>query len=109
VTKSFENGTIFFEQVLNAVFFKYDQDKRNQLKILSQNDEIQIIAIDQNDVQYLLGQVNGMYLSGGSAATGTAFGDRNGFEFIFTGQEQEPARVISGTLASVYTGVSIVG
>jgi hypothetical protein len=109
VTKSFENGTIFFEQVLNAVFFKYDQDKRNQLKILSQNDEIQIIAIDQNDVQYLLGQVNHMYLSGGSAATGTAFGDRNGFEFIFTGQEQEPARVISGTLASVYTGVTIVG
>ncbi len=109
VTKSFENGTIYFEQVLNAVFFKYDQDKRNQLKILSQNDQIQIIAIDQNDVQYLLGQVNGMYLSGGSAATGTAFGDRNGFEFIFTGQEQEPARVISGALSSVYAGVTIVG
>jgi len=50
-----------------------------------------------------------MYLSGGSAATGTAFGDRNGFEFIFTGSEQEPARVISGTLASVYSGVTIVG
>jgi len=109
VTKSFENGTIYFEQVLNAVFFKYDQDKRNQLKILSQNDQIQIIAIDQNDVQYLLGQVNGMYLSGGSAATGTAFGDRNGFEFIFTGQEQEPARVISGALSSVYAGATIVG
>jgi len=109
VTKSFENGTIFFEQVLTTVFFKYDQDKRNQLKILSQNDEIQIIAIDQNDVQYLLGQVNGMYLSGGDASTGTAFGDKNGFSFIFTGQEQEPARVISGTLSSVYAGVTIVG
>jgi len=109
VTKSFENGTIFFEQVLTAVFFKYDQDKRNQVKILSQNDAIQIIAIDQNDVQYYLGQVNGMYLSGGSAATGTALGDRNGFELIFTGQEQEPARVISGALASVFTGATIVG
>jgi hypothetical protein len=109
VTKSFENGTIYFEQVLTAVFFKYDQDKRNQVKILSQNDQIQIIAIDQNDVQYYLGQVNGMYLSGGSAATGTALGDRNGFELIFTGQEQEPARVISGTLASVFTGATIVG
>jgi len=109
VTKSFENGTIFFEQVLTAILFKYDQDKRNQLKVLSQNDDIQIIAIDQNDVQYLLGQVNGMYLSGGSAATGTAFGDRNGFELIFTGQEHEPARVIDGSLASVFTGASIVG
>jgi hypothetical protein len=109
VTKSFENGTIYFEQVLTAVFFKYDQEKRNQVKILSQNDAIQIIAIDQNDVQYYLGQVNGMYLSGGSAATGTAYGDRNGFELTFTGQEQEPARVISGALASVFAGATIVG
>jgi hypothetical protein len=79
------------------------------LKILSQNDQIQIVAIDQNDVQYLLGQVNGLYLSGGSAATGTAFGDRNGYELIFTGAEQEPARVIDGTLASVFAGASISG
>lgn len=107
-TKNFENGTIYFEQVLTAIMYKYDQDKRNQLKVLSQNDNIQIVAVDQNDVQYLLGQINGMYLSGGSAATGTAFGDRNGFEMIFTGQEHEPARVIEGALASVFSGATIV-
>jgi hypothetical protein len=50
-----------------------------------------------------------MYLSGGSAATGTAFGDRNGFEMIFTGQEHEPANVIDGALATVFAGASIVG
>lgn len=109
VTKSFENGTIYFEQVLTAVFFKYDQDKRNQLKILSQNDQIQIIAVDQNDVQYYLGQTNGMYLSGGSAATGTAYGDRNGFEMVFTGQEPVPASVIEGALATVFSGATING
>jgi hypothetical protein len=108
-TKNFENGTIYWEQVLTAVFFKYDQDKRNQLKILGQNDELQIIGIDQNDVQYFLGQTNGMYLSGGSAATGTAYGDRNGFEMIFSSQEPTPANVIQGALASVFTGASIVG
>lgn len=105
-TKNFENGTIFWEQVLTAVLFKYDQDKRNQLLLLGQNDKIQIIAVDQNDTNYYLGQVNGMYLSGGSAATGTAFGDRNGFELIFTGQEAEPANTIvpvspSTTLAAL--------
>jgi hypothetical protein len=93
-TKNFENGTIFWEQVLTAILYKYDQDKRNQLLVLGQNDKIQIIAVDQNDVNYYLGQVNGMYLSGGSAATGTAFGDRNGFELIFTGQEADPANTI---------------
>ena len=50
-----------------------------------------------------------MYLSGGSAATGTAYGDRNGYEMIFTGQEHEPANTISGALATVFTGASIVG
>jgi hypothetical protein len=102
-TKNFENGTIYWEQVLTAVLYKYDQDKRNQLLVLGQNDQTQIIAIDQNDTQYYLGQVNGLYLSGGSAATGTAFGDRNGFELIFTGQEAEPANVISGVLSSIFT------
>lgn len=101
-TKNFENGTIYWEQVLTAVLFKYDQDKRNQLLVLGQNDKIQIVAVDQNDVAYYLGQVNGMYLSGGSAATGTAFGDRNGFELIFTGQEAAPANVVSGTLSTIF-------
>jgi hypothetical protein len=101
-TKNFENGTIYWEQVLTAVLYKYDQLKRNQLLVLGQNDQIEIIAIDQNDTQYYLGQVNGMYLSGGSAATGTAFGDRNGFELIFTGQEAAPANTVSGTLSSIF-------
>ena len=101
-TKNFENGTIYWEQVLTAVLYKYDQDKRNQLLVLGQNDQIQIVAVDQNDVNYYLGQVNGMYLSGGSAATGTAFGDRNGFELIFTGQEAAPANVVSGTLSTIF-------
>jgi hypothetical protein len=93
-TKSFENGTIFYEQVLTAVLYRYSQEKRNQLLVLGQNDNIKIIAQDQNDVFYLLGEVNGMYLSGGAGATGTAFGDRNGFEMIFTGQEHTPANTI---------------
>jgi hypothetical protein len=43
-----------------------------------------------------------LYLSGGSAATGTAFGDRNGFELIWTGQESSPANVVSGVLSSIF-------
>ena len=108
-TKSFENGTVYWEQVLVAVFYKYDQDKRNQLLILGQNDNLQIIAVDQNDTQYMVGQVNGMYLSAGVAGTGTALGDRNGFELTFSGQEPVPARVIEGALGTVFAGATIVG
>ena len=109
VTKSYENGTVYFEQILEVVLFKYDQEKRDKMKVLAQNDNLQIIAIDQNDVQYLLGQVNFSYLSGGAATSGLALGDRNGFSLTFTAQEAEPARVITGTLASVFSGATISG
>ena len=93
----------------------------NQIKILSQNDQIEIVAIDQNNTFYYLGQVNGMYLSGGDASTGTAYGDRNGFTLTFTGQENTPANTIlsvsldeqtataNAVLASVFTGVTVTG
>jgi hypothetical protein len=119
-TKSYENGTVYWEQVLTAVLFKYDQEKRNQLKVLGQNDNLQILVIDQNDTVYVMGQVNYSYLSGGDANTGLALGDRNGFNMIFTAQENEPSRVLeapagySGTtpealIAAVYTSSTIVG
>jgi len=108
VQKNFENGSIFFNQVVTAVFYKYDQDKRNLLKILSQNDQIQMIAVDQNDVQYWLGEKNGLYLSGGDANSGATFADGNKFNFIFTGNEPEPANVIDGQLSTVFAGAAIV-
>jgi hypothetical protein len=121
VQKNFENGTIYFEQVLTAILFRYSQEKRDQLKVLSQNDQIQIIAVDQNNTYYLLGQVHGMYLSGGNAGTGTAYSDRNGFEMIFTGQEHEPANTLLSTsldeqtataeavIASIFPAATVVG
>lgn len=118
ITKSYENGTVYFEQLLEASFYKYDQQKRNELKVLSQNDNLQIIVIDQNNTYYLMGQVNFSYLSGGSAATGLALGDKNGFSFTFTAQEFEPSRTLESAvdpnsfnayLASIFTGATING
>ena len=103
ITKNYENGSIFFEQDLKAVFYKYDQQKRNEVKILSQNDNLQIIAEDQNGVLYLLGQENGMYLSGGTAASGQNFADKNGYDLEFKGMEKVPANVINGTLSALAT------
>jgi len=108
-TKSFANSSVYWEQVLTAVAFKYDQDKRNLLKILGQNDDLKIIAIDQNGTQVMLGQSNGMYLSGGDANSGTAIGDGSKFTYVFTGQEPEPAPVVEGALATVFSGFTISG
>ena len=109
IQKSFENGTVFYEQLLEAVMFKYDADKRLIIENLAQKDNLQVIAIDQNDTQVMLGQVRGMYVSAGALTSGLALGDRNGMNFTLSGAENVPARVISGTLASVFSGASFVG
>jgi hypothetical protein len=108
IQKSFENGTVFFEQVLEAVMFKYDADKRLLIQNLAQKDNLQVIAVDQNNTYYMLGQVRGMYVSAGAATTGLALGDRNGANLTFTGQEPVPSRVIDAStdaeLAALLTG-----
>jgi hypothetical protein len=96
-------------QELVISLYKYDTEKRNKLKVLSQNDTLQIIAIDQNGVQYLLGQTNYSFLSAGDATSGQNLGDKNGFSMTFQSQEPEPARVIEGALATVFTGATIEG
>ena len=119
-TKNYENGTVYFEQVLTAVLNKMDAEKRNQLKLLSQNDTLQILVVDQNDNVYVMGQINFSYLSGGDANTGLALADRNGMTLVFTAQEQEPSRLLaapagySGStpealIAAVFTQSTIVG
>lgn len=109
ITKSFENGSLFFLQELLAVFYKYDQAKANLLYSMAQNDELQVIAIDQNDTQYYLGEENGLFISAGTMGTGVNVADRNGIEITLQGQEPLPARVISGALATVFTGFTISG
>ena len=105
---SLENGTTFFEQVTTAVFNKIDQDKRNQLKLLATNRQIVMFVEDNNStIYYLGGDFNGGFLSAGSAETGTAFGDRNGYSVSVTTYSDEPMTTLADTLANVVTGITI--
>ena len=104
ITKNYENGSLFYDNELKVRFYKYDATKRDQVRVLAQNDKLKIIAVDQNDVQYYLGSANGMYLSAGTAQTGTQFADGNTWEITFKGMEPELARVIDGVLSSVWNG-----
>lgn len=108
IQKSFENGTVFYEQVLEAVMYKYDASKRLIIEALSQKDNLQVIAVDQNGTQVMLGEVRGMFVSAGALTSGLALGDRNGISFSLTGQEPVPGRVITGALATVFSGATFV-
>jgi len=117
ITATPENGTIFYNQTLAAVFFKMKQAVRNQVNTLAQNPNLKVIVqtnngtIDGSGAFFLMGQTNGAQLLSGTSQTGTAFGDLNGYNLTFSGQEPFPAsEVEAGTTADpnqndVFSGV----
>jgi hypothetical protein len=104
-----ENGTIVYNQSLNAVFFKMQTATRNQIKVLAQNPNLKIVLETQNGSTngnarwFLMGQVNGAQLLSGTGQTGTAFSDLNGYNLVFSGNEPNPASEISGS-ATTFSG-----
>jgi len=108
-----ENGTVFYEQTVNAVFFKLQSSTRNQIRVLAKNPDLKVIVETNNGSEdgvgkyWLLGENNGMQLLSGTGATGTAFGDLNGYTLAFTGQEPEPASEISGSLVGALDGITL--
>mgnify|MGYP003625548970 CR=1 FL=1 len=108
-----ENGTVFYEQTVNAVFFKLQSSTRNQVKVLAQNPNLKVIVETNNGSEdgvgkyWLLGEDNGMQLLSGTGATGTAFGDLSGYTLAFTGQEPNPSSEISGSLTGALSGITL--
>jgi hypothetical protein len=45
-----------------------------------------------------MGLENGVYLTTGTSATGTAMGDLNGMTLTFTSMEKDPIVVFTGTV-----------
>lgn len=114
INANVENGTIFYEQTVNAPFHKMQSATRNQVRVLAKNPDIKVVVETNNGSEdgvgtlFLLGQSRGLSLSGGQGQTGTAFGDLNGYTLTFTGQEPEPASELSGSnLAGVLSGITV--
>jgi len=108
-----ENSTVFYEQTVNSTFFKLQSSTRNQIRVLAKNPDLKVIVETNNGSQdsigryWLLGEENGVQLLSGTGATGTAFGDLNGYSLTFTGQEPEPASELSGSLNDVVEGITV--
>tara|TARA_R110000803_G_scaffold67293_1_gene128985 strand:+ start:270 stop:815 length:546 start_codon:yes stop_codon:yes gene_type:complete len=114
INSSIENGTVFYDQIINAPFHKLQSSTRNQVKVLAQAPQLKIIVETNNGVEdsvgvnFLVGQNNGMTLSGGSGQTGTGFGDLNGYTLTFNGQEPLPMSEVSGSsIADILTGITV--
>jgi len=76
---------------------------RNEILLLAMN-RLAIVTVDNNDTYRLYGWDQGLRLNEGSAATGTAWGDRNGYVLTFSGNQRQLAYfVTAGVLATLQT------
>lgn len=89
VNASRENGTVFYEQVLNITLKKLTKEDHKELKLLSAGRP-HLFVVDRNDNVFLMGRVEGADVTAGTVSTGNALGDFNGYNITFTAQETTP-------------------
>ena len=106
ITSSRENGTTFFEETLTLTLPKLSKEDNKELKLMAYGRP-HVCVEDRNGNFMLCGLEHGLEVTGGSIATGTAFGDLSGYSLTLTGQELEPANFIAGgTSADPLAGMS---
>lgn len=107
VNASLENGTVFYQGEVVTYFAKLEQAKRNILKTLAQSQRLAIVVEDNNGAYFYLGQTYGCYISAGTSVSGQALGDQNGYNMTFQYMEPNPMNELSGSLASVASGITV--
>ena len=94
VNASRENGTVFFEQVLNITLKKLTKEDNKELKLLAAGRP-HIFVVDHNDNVFLMGKDNGADVTAGTVSTGNALGDFNGYNLTFTAMEKLPPNFVT--------------
>ena len=100
ITGSTENGTLFYTPTVNMVLNKLTKEDQNEIKLLGQTQVVIFAQLNEqlangHDVIVGLGVVNAMSLNAGSADSGAAFGDRNGYTLTFDGLEANPFPMVA--------------
>lgn len=97
-----ENGTINYDQQLVVIINKLQVNMRNEILLLARNNMMAVVK-DKNGKYWLAGRYSGLDLLTGSAATGTAGTDRNGYTLNFSGAERELAPEVQASVIATLT------
>tara|TARA_R110000782_G_scaffold14658_2_gene43536 strand:+ start:531 stop:1049 length:519 start_codon:yes stop_codon:yes gene_type:complete len=102
-TPGANKGTLYYVPMVMFILSKLDVAKRNEIQLLAKNRIVAIIETREATPSYwCIGQSNGLDLSAGVGASGTAAGDLNGYTLTFTGMEADPmVSVASADLAGI--------
>lgn len=102
INSSEENGTTFIEQVLSLTLKKMSKEDNAELKALAKGRN-HIMILDNLGNYQLVGAYNGAAVTGGTAVSGDAMGDLNGYTLTLTAREKELAAYYTGVFATEFT------
>jgi hypothetical protein len=97
INTNVQNGTVYYAQTLEIILNKLQVNTRNEIVLLAKN-RLAVIVTDNQGENWFLGVTNGLDLTGGGSATGTAFGDRSGYTLTFTGNEKELCQKVTAVI-----------
>lgn len=106
IQTSLENGTTFFEQVVNLTLHKITKEDNKELKLMAFGRPH--VFVETFDGKLLLvGREHGAEVTGGTAVTGTAMGDLQGYTLTLTANEITMPNFVSGaTSADPFAGMA---
>ena len=99
-TGSLENGSNFYESVLEFNTKNLSAAESEEMNLLDQN-RLWIIVKDNNGLYWSMGASRGADKLGGTSVTGAAFGDLNGNTYTFSAKE--PTRMFNVNAATIGT------
>lgn len=105
VTSSRENGTTFYDQLVNMTFKKLSVQSHDELALIAVSRP-HVIVEDNNGNAFLVGLEWGADVNGGTIVTGAAMGDLSGYTLTLQGMEKKPANFLSGGVSGVGITVS---
>ena len=100
ITGSTENGTLFYTPTVSMILNRLTKEDQNEIKLLGQTQvvcfaQLNATLTNGHDVIVGLGVTNAMSLNAGTADSGAAFGDRNGYTLTFDGLEADPFPMVA--------------
>ena len=99
ITSDLAAGTVYFDQVCSVTFNKAAAADITEISNLVKG-RMGVLVEDNNGNWFVMGHENGVEVSGGTAQTGTAAGDQNGFTLEFSAMEVNPAPFLALTAGS---------
>jgi hypothetical protein len=96
-TASEENGSVFYTHQVVFPLNKRDSTTANVVRTLAKNKLI-AVTLDMDGNYRMYGEGNGLYLASTESTSGTAAGDRNGYNITLTGIEKDDFLQVSSAV-----------